>query len=107
MAIIDYNDDICRDTNVIGDNVYIENPGQGCDTVWYKSVSACRALLKHLGKVPDGRDIQLCLVCSCNFSITEKGYTMYPEHVCKGYKESITKLANDILKRNPSHGRIA
>ncbi len=104
MAIIDYSDNICRDTNVSKDQVYVDN-GQGCSTVWYKSVPACRALLKNLGRSPDGRDIELCLVCGCSYSITEKGYDMYPQHVCKKYKDSITILANEILKRNPFHGK--
>lgn len=104
MAHIAYGDDIHRDTNVSGDNVYVDN-GCGCNTVWYKSVPACRALLRHLGRVPDGHDLGLCELCSCSYSVVQKGNKAYPEFVCKSYKEGLSKLANEILKRNPSSGK--
>jgi len=106
MAKKDYADDISRDTDVHGDDVYVNTGGQGCETVWYSSVPACRALLRHKGKVPSGRDLGLCCVCSCHYSVTEKGYKGYPEFVCKDYKEGLSRLANEILRRNPSSGRI-
>jgi hypothetical protein len=103
--IREYADDICRDFSVLGNSVFV-GCGQGCETVYYLCVPSCRALLRHLGRVPSGRDAGLCGVCAGSHSVTENGFTRYPEHVCKEYKNGLSMLASEILRKNPSSGKI-
>jgi len=90
MTIIDYKDDLHRDTNVFRNNVYAGN-GQGCNTVWYSSVPYARQLIKHLGFTPDGRQAKLCSLCKCHHSHGNKEWTDAPyEYACKEWKEIIS-----------------
>ena len=104
MGHRDYDDGISRDFDVAGANVTADC-GSSCGTVWFNSVPACRALLRHLGKVPRGQDVGLCDICACRYSVIERGNKSYPEFVCRKYKEGLTKLADDILRKNPDSGR--
>ena len=91
MAIIDYKDDIHRDTNVGGNNIYIGN-GQRCGTIWYKSVAhARRALNSNEGRIISGQDLFDCTKCSCYYSIQNKEHKKYPEFVCRQLKEDFIK----------------
>ena len=66
MAIIEYGDGIFRDTNVIGENVYLAEPGrgQGCDTIWFQTVAQAREFIKKHGMM----DMQQA--CAINASAT-------------------------------------
>lgn len=90
MAIRVYNDDIARDFNVLGDNVYMDN-GQGCDTIWFKSVPECRKFLKNNGWRYNfsGRYSGLCNCCRCHYSITDPEYQKLEDFMCHKWKEDI------------------
>ncbi len=84
MSIIDYGNDIHKDTNVYGENVYIGN-GQGCGTFWFKSVEHARKYLDRFGmpKIPK----VLCEKCSCHYSYGTREYKKYPEYNCNEFIE--------------------
>jgi len=90
MAIIEYKDNIQRDTAVYPPNVYAGDE-QGCGTVWYKSVKQARKVIRSLGRIPEGRDAGLCGECSCHYSFGTKEHRQYPEFVCRKWKEQIAE----------------
>jgi len=89
MAIIDHKDGISRDTHVLGDNVYF-GLGQGCGTIWFKTVGQARSFLKKHGEI-SGRDSSLCKKCQCHYSslLNPKEYQKYPDFACGKWKEQI------------------
>jgi hypothetical protein len=97
-------DCINRYHNLCDNQCYIDN-GLGCKTITYKNVAEARAIVHHLGRIPNGRDVKLCKVCSCNYSNTDKKHKFYPEFACRWYRDSIPTLAKHILEKNPSIGR--
>lgn len=98
MAIIDYDNGdgigISKDTNVCGDNVYIEN-GQGCGTIWFKNVKEATEFLKKYGMI-SGLDSGLCKECSCHYSIADKNHKKYPKFACRHWKEGIKNNKVDL-----------
>ena len=88
MTIREYNDDICRDYNVLNKNVYFK-PGQGCGTIWFNSVPNAREFINEYGHL-SGQDSKLCKKCQCHYSINDKEYDKYPEFACKQWKEQIS-----------------
>ena len=101
MAIIVYpfdpknpNDEgeICRDTNVSDEaNVYFGN-GQGCGTVWFKSVPDVRIAYKNNDdNEPDGHQAKLCEQCACHYSIADPQQKGKPFHACTDWKEHWTE----------------
>lgn len=91
MAIIDYDDDVHRDTNVLEPNVYT-GAGQGCGTVWFDSVLQARRIITKLGRIPTGQDSGLCEQCSCHYSFGSPEHKKYPEYACREYKKSIAQI---------------
>ena len=63
-----YPDEIYRDTNVVGHyNVYLGN-GQGCGTIWYKSVASARRAKFASNCIISGRDLVDCRCCTCHYA---------------------------------------
>ncbi len=94
MAIIEYGDGIFRDTNVIGDNVYLAKPGrgQGCDTIWFETVRQAREFIKRHGLI-NGHAARVCAQCKCHFGFNTKEWKNAPfEQACKDWKEKIAKV---------------
>ena len=87
MAIIEYKDDIFRDTNVLKPNVYFDL-GQGCGTIWFNSVSEARKFIEKHGRI-SGRDSGLCEQCGCHYSVGSKEHKQYPEFACRDWKRII------------------
>lgn len=99
-------DGIVRYYNIVDDKqVFVAN-GMGCDTVFYKSVPEARALINHLGRIPNGRDANLCKVCQNHYSPTEAGYKLFPPMACKDYKNGLSTLGELILEKSPKSGKI-
>ena len=94
MAILDYADDIHRDTHVCGTNVYAGN-GQGCGTVWYSNVPQARRIIKALGKAPHGRDSGLCVNCKCHFRYQSKEWKKATDYACKEWKAHVAQCSQD------------
>lgn len=90
MAIREYNDDIARDFAVLGDNVYMDN-GQGCGTIWFKTVPECREFYKRIGwrNTFSGRDSGLCNCCRCSKSYGTPEYNKLEDFMCHKWKEDI------------------
>ena len=42
--IRDYKDNISKDFDVLGDNIYFDN-GQGCGTIWFKTIEEARKFI--------------------------------------------------------------
>lgn len=80
MSIIDYDGDIARDTNVLGENVYYDN-GQGCGTIWFKTVGDARKFIAKYGRI-SGQDSGLCKKCQCHYSKDTHGWNIYKPWVC-------------------------
>jgi hypothetical protein len=91
MTIIYYEgDSIFRDTNICDDhNVYLSN-GQGCGTIWFKTVGQARGALEKDG-IKDGRDLFDCSKCACHYSASDKKQKNYPFHACTEAKEEYAK----------------
>ncbi len=88
MAIIEYGNGIFRDTNVIGENVYLAPPhhGQSCDTIWLKTVAEAENFLKHYGLI-NGHAAGVCNKCKCHYSYKTKEWKIAPfEYACKYWK---------------------
>jgi len=78
-------DNIKKDLNVYGDNVYLGN-GQGCDTIWFKTVPQARKALERDG-IKTGHDLCDCSKCGCHYSFQSPGWKKYPQHACSAAKE--------------------
>lgn len=89
MAIINYKDDIHKDTHVFGYKTYIGN-GIGCSTIWFKNVYTARKA-KYKDGIKLGSDLVDCSKCRCSHSSFEKNYNTYPEYICKEAKEKYAK----------------
>lgn len=85
MAIRDFKDDISKDTNVFGANVYLTS-GQGCSTIWFETVPQARKALKRDG-IKTGKDLVDCTKCNCHYSYGTREYRKYPPHLCGDAKE--------------------
>jgi len=97
MAIQIFNDGIAKDTNVLGNNTYLDN-GQGCGTIWFKNVPSARKALNRDG-VKSGRDLFDCTECSCHYSNSDKNYSNYPDHACKQAKKDYAQQFDPITKK--------
>lgn len=85
-----YKDGITkRCSDILGNNVYLTN-GQGCDTIWFKTVKAAQRAFKKDG-VKTGHDFFDCSKCGCHYSITEKGFRFYPQYACRTVTEEYAK----------------
>jgi len=100
MAIEIYKDEIYKDTDVVGDNVYFTN-GQGCDTIWFASVEDARRFIAKYGRIT-GQDSDLCKVCACHYSYFDKEIEKYSEFVCEDWKKEMKRKAG--IKINEKKG---
>lgn len=96
MAIIDYSDNIARDTNVYPPNVYYDDmPGGSCSTVWYDSVEQARAVtqawIAARGKAPSGYDSGLCAECACSYSFSSPLYHELEGYRCFPWKAAVAR----------------
>jgi hypothetical protein len=89
MSIIDFDNNIHKDTNVYGDNVYIGN-GQGCSTIWFPSVSIAKKAFQKDG-IMRGYLLADCTKCQCHYSYSSKEYHKFEPHVCREAKEEYVK----------------
>ncbi len=94
MAIRDYNGEdgtgIAKDFSVHGNNTYHDADGQGCGTIWFKSVPVARKALKANG-VKNGSDFVDCTQCRCSHSVSESNYESFPEYLCREAKREYAK----------------
>ena len=91
MAIIEYGNGIYRNTNAIGDNVYLAGPGrgQGCDTLWFKTVAEAKKFVKKYGLI-NGHAAGVCDQCKCHYAYNSKEWKNAPfDYACKGWKKKI------------------
>lgn len=91
MAIIEYGNGIFRDTNIIGNNVYLAAPGrgQGCDTIYFKTVAQAEKFIKKYGLI-NGHAAGVCDQCKCHYSYRTKEWKNAPfEYACKKWKQKI------------------
>lgn len=94
MSIVEYKNHLCKDTNVIDErgNVYYEGlAGQGCGTVWFKSVNHANAVIKKFGQVPEVPK-ELCLKCKSHYSISDPKYKFMFDFNCENWKDDIVKI---------------
>ncbi len=93
MSVIDYGDGIFRDTNIVDEaNVYIGENGQGCSTVWFKSVPDARMAYENNDyREPDGSDAGLCEQCACHYSASDPKQKGKPFHACTDWKDYWTE----------------
>jgi len=103
MTITTYKDEIYRDWNVEGPyNVYLSY-GQGCGTVWYKSVpDARKAHEANDHKEPDGASIGLCHLCAYSYSNTNPLHEHLPPNLCGQWKrywaEELSQPPDDMVE---------
>jgi len=91
MAIIQYNDNVFKDTNVYGDNIYLAgNRGQGCGTIWFSSVKQAKKAFEKDGAIT-GSKLYDCEKCACHYSIIDKQQKKYPEFACHETKKNYAK----------------
>ena len=87
MAIQIFNDKhgtVYKDTAICEEHAFLSN-GQGCDTIYFKSVPLARKALKKDG-VKSGRDFFDCTKCGCHYSHGSRQHEKYPEHACHDLK---------------------
>jgi len=94
MAIQYYDDGaIKRDTGFVGDGeycVYADN-GQGCRTVWFKSVAEARKALLSEEGLKHGGDLFDCTKCGCHYSAFDENFKKFPMHACTEAKLAYAK----------------
>jgi len=93
MSIQEYKNHICRDTNVVDErgNVYIETGGQGCNTIWFKTVPQAQKFIDKYGfglSVPK----ELCLKCQSHYSVNDPKHKFMVDFNCESWKENIAKV---------------
>ena len=87
MSIIDYKDNISKDTNIYGANIYFDN-GQGCGTLWFNTAEQTRKFIAKNGRI-SAQDSGLCKKCNHSYSFGTKEYKKYPSLACKEWKEKL------------------
>ena len=92
MKITYYDNDIKRASGLYDENgnpnpysVYAES-GQGCQTVWFKTVEAARRAVLSKEGLKHGWDLFDCTKCGCYYSTTQEGFKKYPVHACANVK---------------------
>ena len=94
MSIIIYKDNIYKDTNICDpERVYFSDGGQGCRTIWFKTVKEARKFIKQHGRIT-GYDAGLCEKCQGHYSWMTKGWIKYPAYACSQWKEEIKRQRN-------------
>src|SRR5574344_2793095 len=80
MTITYYDNEIQRASGFFDENgnpdpycVYADS-GQGCRTVWFKSVEAARRAILSEEGLKHGYDLFDCTKCGCHYSITQDGF---------------------------------
>lgn len=91
--IIEYSHGIKRDPDVHGSNVYY-GTGQGCGTIWLKSVAEAKAFIAKNGYI-SGENSGQCNKCGCHYSYGSKEWGKYPEFACREWKERIKTVRED------------
>jgi len=87
MAIQYFDNGIIKkDTRICDDAKIYLTTGQGCETIWFKTVTAARKALEHDG-IKTGRDLFDCTKCGCHYSIKNNYFRKYPMHACSKVKE--------------------
>lgn len=71
-------------------NVYVTD-GQGCSTVWFKSVNAARKAVQSEEGIKHGYDLFDCNKCACHYSVSDKRFKIYPMHACSDAKLAYAK----------------
>jgi len=105
---VNANQIVVDNTIIDESHVYAINTlevNKDCSTVWFDSVCACRAFIRVYHKVPNGKDVGLCDQCRCNYDILDPRYYKYNVFACIKYKETISKISNELLKKQPLLGR--
>ena len=97
MTITYYDNEIKRASGFFDENgnpdpycVYADS-GQGCRTVWFKSVSAARRAILSEEGLKHGYDLFDCTKCGCHYSVTQEGFKKYPMHACSDTKMAYAK----------------
>ena len=97
MTITYYDNEIQRASGFFDENgnpdpycVYADS-GQGCRTVWFKSVSAARRAILSEEGLKHGYDLFDCTKCGCHYSVTQEGFKKYPMHACSDAKMAYAK----------------
>lgn len=90
--IIEYTGGWYRDTNISGDQVFY-SPGQGCGTIWFKTVKEARKFVNEYEDI-SGSDLGLCEKCRNHYSSSSKEYNFFPENVCHEAIEALKKRIN-------------
>ena len=93
MAIRDYEgangEPISKDFAIYGNNTYCGG-GQGCGTIYLKSVPIARKALEKDG-LKQGSDFVDCKQCRCSHSPRESNYESFPEYLCREAKKAYAK----------------
>lgn len=89
MSITDYKDNISRDNDVLGDQVYFDN-GQGCGTIWFKSVPEARKFIAKHGRI-GGYHSGLCVKCQCHYSIRDREHKKFKPWICNEWAEKLKR----------------
>jgi len=87
MTITYYDNDVIKkDNNIVGDcKTYLTN-GQGCQTIWFKSMGSARKAYQKDG-VKIGCDLFDCEKCACHYSNINPKQAQFPFHACNKEKE--------------------
>lgn len=85
MAIIDYKNNISRDTHIYGDNVYYTS-GQGCGTIWFKNVADARKFIAKHGRIT-GQESGRCKLCQNAYSFNSDEYNKYFPFACNSWEK--------------------
>jgi len=72
--------------------------GEGCDTVWYASLKAAKAMVQkylsgEITSLPNGHDPGVCYLCKCSFSFNTEDHKKAPfEYACIDYKKQFEAI---------------
>jgi hypothetical protein len=64
---------------------YLGNQGQGCRTVWFRSVKAAKKALQNDG-IKTGMDLADCSKCACYYSCFDERQKALESDICRTAK---------------------
>lgn len=86
-----YNGDVYRDCDVLGPENVFYSDGEGCGTIWFKTVGDARKFRDHYGRL-SGRTSGLCVHCQHSYSYGTMEYRYLPPLLCRKWASDLKLL---------------
>lgn len=89
--IREYQGEIYRDYDVLDPECVYYSNGEGCGTIWFKTVADARRFKDHYGRL-SGKTSGLCVHCQYHYSYGTMEYRYLPGLLCRKWASDLKLL---------------